>query len=173
MRVPVHPGNNPALIRTRNSDRIRRPFCLHPQTTHRDSIELVAVSATLPGTTRFETLVLETSRRRDRRRSLDRNRACLLWSVTLHYAENGIHGVCHSSLQKLNTVSLSERLPIRRDIRTWGLVFEANPQIHRLPSSVPDTTSNDSITKALGKQSFRFHKKVLVRHILTLVDCLS
>ena len=102
LRVPVHPGNNPALIRTRNSDRIRRPFCLHPQTTHRDSIELVAVSATLPGTTRFETLVLETSRRRDRRRSLDRNRACLLWSVTLHHAENGYTrcatAACRSSI---------------------------------------------------------------------------
>ena len=109
------------------------PCCFHPHTTHRDSIELVAASATSPGTTRFETLPLEDCRRRDRRTSLDRNRVWHTPAVTLHHAENGIQSVCHGSLQKIHNVSLSERLPIHRDIRTLGLVFEANPQIHRLP----------------------------------------
>ena len=66
---------NPAFVRTRNSDSGRRPSALIPRLSHRDSMELVAACATSLGTTRFRTLPLEASRRWNRRRTLDGNRA--------------------------------------------------------------------------------------------------
>ena len=76
--------------------------------------------------------------------------------VTLHQADDGIHWFCHEIVPELNGLSPSACLVFRRDIRTWRLVFEAIPQLHRLPWSMLDTTTNHFITKALAKQSVRF-----------------
>ena len=91
------------------------PSAFIPRLTYRDSIELVAASATLPGITVFGTLPLETFGEGIVEGCSTEIEHSLLSAVTLHEAEDGIHWFCHEILPELN-VSPSERLAIRRDI---------------------------------------------------------
>ena len=71
------------------------PSAFIPRLTHQDSIELVDTSATSPSTTRFGTLSLKASRRRERpSRSTEIDHG-LRRTFTLHQAEDRIHWFCH------------------------------------------------------------------------------
>ena len=58
-------------------------------------------------------------------------------------------------------------------MRTWGLIFDAHPQLHWFPWSVLDATPNRNVLRALGVQAFQSCKKVCVRPLLAFVDRLE
>ena len=91
----------------------------------------------------------------------------------LHQGDDGIHWRCAGSIPVLASGSPEDIRDLRRDLREHGLFFEAHPQLNRFPWAVPDITSNRSISAAIKRQTFNFHKKVLARPLGIFLDRLE
>uniref|UniRef100_M4BC86 RxLR effector candidate protein n=1 Tax=Hyaloperonospora arabidopsidis (strain Emoy2) TaxID=559515 RepID=M4BC86_HYAAE len=92
---------------------------------------------------------------------------------TLHQATEGCTGVFSrvgAGAQRRFAIDI---LALRRERVTSGLVFEAHPQLHCFPCSVPDVSSNQHITQELGRQAFRRHMNAFIRPLLELISCLD
>ena len=68
--------------------------------------------------------------------------------------QDGLHWFVEGSIPQLDICRT-----VITAIRKWGLIFEAHPQLHQFPWSVPDVTPNLSVIKALGAQALRHCKK--------------
>ena len=90
-------------------------------------------------------------------------------SVTMIQGHDGLHWFVKGSVPQLDICCSTERRAVNTAIRKWGLVFEAHPQIHQFPWSVPDVTPNRSVTKAFGAQAFRHCKNLFADPLLKIV----
>ena len=81
----------------------------------------------------------------------------------------GLHWFVEGSIPQLDICCSTESRTVLTAIRKWGLVFEAHPQLHQFPLSVPDVTPNRSVTKVLGAQAFRHCKKKFADPLLKFV----
>uniref|UniRef100_M4BXD9 RxLR effector candidate protein n=1 Tax=Hyaloperonospora arabidopsidis (strain Emoy2) TaxID=559515 RepID=M4BXD9_HYAAE len=77
------------------------------------------------------------------------------FSVAMLQGQDGLHWFVEGSIPQLDICRT-----VITAIRKWGLIFEAHPQLHQFPWSVPDVTPNLSVIKALGAQALRHCKKI-------------
>lgn len=93
--------------------------------------------------------------------------------VNLLRQDDGIHWCSTGPLPVLGINSPNDQQRIGHQLQARGFVFEAHPQLHRFPWSVPDTTSNESVLAALKRQAYEFHKKELAKPLGALLDRLD
>ena len=94
-------------------------------------------------------------------------------AVTLLQGDDGLHCFFSGSIPELDLDGSTDRRTVKHAMRTWGLVFEAHPQLQWFPWSVPDATPNRHVLRALGVQAFQSCKKVFARPLLAFVDRLE